>query len=184
MSNPTKIQAFGRYFRGGSPVYATPPPFFEYWNRRLHFDRDVAADASNTKCRKFWTKETDALAQVWNIEAGPVFFMNCPYSRPKDVSIADWGGTSGLFRWVRHARVSTYLFGVTVGAVLPAWTGDFWWHRFMKDAEINFIRKKLTFKSPTRDVNNQAGFDTVFVVFRPDDKERGQRIKYVTCPVK
>jgi phage N-6-adenine-methyltransferase len=178
-----RIQAFGRYHQKGDDEYETPWTFVDYWNRRHHFDRDVCATAATTKCRKFWTKETNALIQQWDEKAGPAFFLNPPYARPKDAP-ADWG-KSGLLPWVRKARTSTFTYNVIVGALLPVWSGELWHHKYLRHAEINFIRRRLTFISPNRDgKDNEAGFDSMFVIFRPDDRERGQRIRYVTCPVK
>jgi hypothetical protein len=110
--------------------------------------------------------------------------MNPPYARPKGAP-DDWG-KSGLFPWVRKARTSTFTYNVIVGALLPLWSGDLWHHKFLRHAEINFIRRRLTFISPKRDgKDNQAGFESMFVIFRPDDRERGPRPpRYVTCPVK
>jgi phage N-6-adenine-methyltransferase len=183
MPNPTKFDAFlrPRQYNDDADDYATPRAFIAYWDRRLHFDRDVAAAPWNTKCRKFWTRESDALAQEWDQAAGPVFFMNPPFARPRGTAAA-WG-QSGLYPWVEKARISSIQHGVTVGALLPVWSGDLWFHKFCRKTEINFIRRRLTFVSPKSDgKDNQAGFESMFVVFRPDDTEI--RVRFIDCPVK
>lgn len=71
---------------------ATEPSFFSDLDRRFHFTLDVAAAAHNTKCERFFDRDTDGLAQSWS---GERVWCNPPYStiRPwVEKAWSEWGG--------------------------------------------------------------------------------------------
>lgn len=57
---------------------ATQPIYFMEWQERFgEFTLDVAAAAHNTKCDRYFDRETDGLSQSW---AGERVWCNPPYS--------------------------------------------------------------------------------------------------------
>lgn len=61
---------------------AVPPDVFSGWQSRFGFTVDAAANAKNAKLPRFWSKETDGLAQSWKDER---VYCNPPFS-----NIAPW----------------------------------------------------------------------------------------------
>lgn len=55
----------------------TPDELFLPLHRRHGFTLDAAASASNTKCAKYYTRETDGIKQPWG---GEVVWCNPPFS--------------------------------------------------------------------------------------------------------
>ena len=52
-------------FSSNKDNWATPQDFFDNLNREFRFDLDPCADAENHKCKTYFTKEDDGLAQSW-----------------------------------------------------------------------------------------------------------------------
>ena len=52
-------------FSSKSDAWATPEDFFEEIDKEFHFTLDPCADESNHKCKKYFTRESDGLAQDW-----------------------------------------------------------------------------------------------------------------------
>ncbi len=66
------------HFSSATPEWATPQDFFDKCNEEFgSFTLDPCATAENAKCARFFTKETDGLAQVWS----GICWMNPPYGR-------------------------------------------------------------------------------------------------------
>lgn len=70
---------------------ATHPTDFAVFNARFGFTVDVAAAAHNTKCERYYDRETDGLAQSW---AGEVVWCNPPYSA---IGPTAWTADQGMF---------------------------------------------------------------------------------------
>lgn len=135
----------------GAIVWRTPPALFLALNQEFDFTVDVAADGDNAHCDRFFDSERDALAQSWAKER---VFCNPPYGRDID-------------RWIRKAVDSAREDGATVVMVLPARTGNAWFHqRVLPFAEIRFIRGRLNFTLGGGGRKN-APFDSMVCVFRP-----------------
>lgn len=64
-------------FSSKTDVWATPQRFYDELDREFNFELDVFATPENAKCRRFYTKEQDGLAQPWT---GRVW-CNPPYGR-------------------------------------------------------------------------------------------------------
>lgn len=64
-------------FSSKTDLWETPQGFFDELDREFHFELDVCATSENAKCRRFYTKEQDGLAQPWT---GRVW-CNPPYGR-------------------------------------------------------------------------------------------------------
>ena len=72
------------HFSSETDLWATPQDTFDALNAEFGpFDVDVCAVAGNAKCARFYTPETDGLAQDW---APSRCWMNPPYGR----TIARW----------------------------------------------------------------------------------------------
>lgn len=89
--------------------WETPQDLFDALNRRFGFEVDVAAEAHNAKCARFFSPEVDGLSQRWE----GVCWMNSPYGRD-------------LPRWVEKARRSA-LEGATVVCLVPVRPDTRWW---------------------------------------------------------
>lgn len=51
-------------FTSNTPEWGTPQAFFDELDKEFHFDLDVAASDDNHKCSRYYTKETDGLANL------------------------------------------------------------------------------------------------------------------------
>lgn len=112
-------------------------------DREFHFELDVCATPENAKCRRFYTKEQDGLAQPWT---GRVW-CNPPYGRE-------------IGKWVKKA-FETAAGGFAV-MLLPARTDTRWFHDYIYGkAEVRFIRGRLKFG----DSKNSAPFPSMVVIF-------------------
>lgn len=75
---------------------ATDAHFFASLDRRFRFTVDVAASSENTKCKRFFDRQQDGLAQSWG---GERVWCNPPYStiRPwVEKAWEEWGGGASL----------------------------------------------------------------------------------------
>ena len=134
------------HFSSATDLWATPQDFFNNYDTLFGFEIDVCASPENAKCDRYFTKETDGLAQRWS----GVCWMNPPYSR-------------AIGKWMKKAYESSKS-GATVVCLVPARTDTAWWHDFAMKGEIEFIRGRLKFGGH----DNPAPFPSAVVVFRPD----------------
>lgn len=112
--------------------WGTPQALFRKIDDAFHFDLDVAANAENAKCRRYFTKEDDGLSQCWQ----GVCWMNPPYSRGQ------------LSLWTEHAATEASLGAVVVG-LLPAVTDTQFWHEYVLQAQqIVFLKGRVRFEGP------------------------------------
>jgi phage N-6-adenine-methyltransferase len=64
--------------------WETPQWLFGWCVRKYgSFDVDAAAGHHNAKCKKFWTREDDALTQDWS---GLAVFANVPFCGGNDIA--------------------------------------------------------------------------------------------------
>lgn len=132
-------------FSSASTEWATPQWLFDELDDEFHFTLDVCATPENAKCKQYFTKQDDALAQEW---AG-VVWCNPPYSRK-------------LTPWVKKAYESAQS-GATVVMLLFARTDTQWFHEYIYNkAEIRFIKGRLRFN----DCGQNAPAPSMIVVFR------------------
>ena len=129
-------------------TWATPQAFFDRLNERFHFTLDVAADASNAKCPRYFTEQDNALIQDWGKE---VCFCNPPYGKK-------------LSAFVHKARTAAES-GATVVLLIPARTDTRYYHKdiFPYASEILFCEGRLRFGSG----KDSAPFPSAVVVFTP-----------------
>lgn len=118
---------FDKKFDSAKQDWNTPDDLFEGINLLFDFEWDLAASAENTKCKKFFTAEQDALKQLWE----GVCWLNPPYG-DKSSKIVDW---------VRKAYCDSQANpNLTVVMLIPARTNTRWFHQYcMKAAELYFL---------------------------------------------
>ena len=133
------------HFSSETDLWATPQDTFDALNAEFGpFDVDVCAVAGNAKCARFYTPETDGLAQDW---APSRCWMNPPYGR----TIARWMCKA----WEESMR------GATVVCLVPARTDTAWWHDYAMKGQIRFLRGRLKFGN----AKHSAPFPSAVVVF-------------------
>jgi site-specific DNA-methyltransferase (adenine-specific) len=131
-------------FTSNTPEWPTPKFFFTELNKEFNFTLDPCATKENAKCKKFFTKEDDGLAQSWDDE---IVFCNPPYGR----QIKDW---------VRKANLAR---GGVVVLLIPARTDTSYFHDYIyNQSEIRFIRGRLKFG----DGKNPAPFPSMLAIFK------------------
>lgn len=127
--------------------WPTPQHLFDRLHEEFEFTIDVAASADNAKCKRYFTCETDGLAQSW---ANETAFCNPPYGRQ-------------IEKWVEKAIQSTYN-NATIVMLLPARTDTRWFQAcFAYADEVRFIPGRLRFG----DAKEPAPFPSCIVVFKP-----------------
>lgn len=146
---PMKTPVQGKlkvHFSSETDEWATPRFLFEALDAEFGFTLDPAATPVNAKCRRFFTRLEDGLAQNWT---GHTVFLNPPYGRE-----------IGL--WVRKAFL-TAASGSVVVCLLPARTDTRWWHDYVSRGEVRFLKGRLQFEGG----QHCAPFPSAVVVFRP-----------------
>ncbi|MBM7592275.1 DNA N-6-adenine-methyltransferase [Brevibacillus fulvus] len=114
-------------FTSNTDLWETPQDFFDKLNEEFGFELDVCALPENAKCERYFTPDTNGLAQEWT----GVCWMNPPYGRQ-------------IGKWVQKAYESS-LKGATVVCLVPARTDARWWHDYCMKGEIRLVRGRLKF---------------------------------------
>lgn len=128
--------------------WATPQWLFDELNKEFNFTLDPCANDKNTKCKKYFTINTDGLSQDWSQD---IVFMNPPYGRE-------------IKKWIQKAY-EEWQKGATIVMLIPSRTDTQYWHRYiMKAKEIRFIKGRLKFN----DSKNSAPFPSAVVIFKKD----------------
>ncbi len=140
-----------RYQGARWPDWRTPPALFAALHAEFGFTVDAAASDANALLPRYWTAETDGLAQSW---AGEVVWCNPPYG-------------SETKKWTRKAREEAAK-GATVVLLIPASTDTAWWHDdVMQATEVRLIRGRVNFRAPDGGRLPGGGLQgTAVVVFR------------------
>lgn len=132
-------------YTSNSEEWATPQDLFDKLNDEFKFDLDIAADDSNHKCERYYTKETDALAHK-NEWQGNIW-CNPPYGR----KIGEW------------VKACAEYSGLSV-MLIPARTDTKYFHTYIykkPNVEIRFLQGRLHFNNS----KNAAPFPSMIVVF-------------------
>lgn len=139
--------------------WETPQFLFDRLHAEFGFTLDVCATDENAKCKRFYTTETDGLAQDW---CG-IAWMNPPYGRE-------------IAKWVKKAYESSQEGCVCV-CLVPVRSDTRWWHEYvMRSAEIRLLSKRLSFEGSS----NKAPFPVAIVVF---DSSKGSKPKLVSMTI-
>ncbi len=131
------------HFSSASGEWSTPDDLFRELDDIFHFDLDACASPENAKCKNYFTKHDDALAQTWE---GTVF-MNPPNGRDIEA-------------FMRKAYEFS-LNGATVVCLVPSRTDTTWCHRYARRGDIIHVRGRLTFGGAT----SSAPFPSAIVIF-------------------
>jgi site-specific DNA-methyltransferase (adenine-specific) len=128
--------------------WATPQEWFDYLNLEFRFTLDPCCVPETAKCEKYYTPETNGLAQSWKDER---VFMNPPY------------GTE-IGKWMRKAYDEARDNGAMVVCFVPARVDTNWWHNFAaKASDIRFPKGRVKFVG----AEASAPFPVAIVIFRP-----------------
>jgi site-specific DNA-methyltransferase (adenine-specific) len=141
--------------------WGTPQSFFDDLNREFNFSLDAAASAVNHKCKRYYTKDDDALTRPWS---GRVF-CNPPYSAKM---------TPAFMRKATEERNNCEVIVMLV----PSRTSTQWWRETVWDGEG--AHTGVTVRFPPRIKNDKRNhpskserrwpFPCALVIFRPDAK--------------
>lgn len=135
-------------FSSESENWATPQDVFDRLNSVFHFTLDPCADPSNTKCKKYYTKEINGLTKDWG---GHRVFCNPPYGR------------DATGRWVKKCYEESKKLGTIVVMLIPARTDTRWFHEYCyrSNVQIHFVKGRLKFGGS----KNSAPFPSMIVIF-------------------
>jgi len=114
-------------FQSTRQTYETPNSLFAPLDKEFQFTLDVAADSTNSKCKKFISETQDALKQNWS----GVCWCNPPYNQ--------------LGKWVRKAFTEAQEGRATTVMLIPSRTNTEWWHDYCNLGEIRFVRGRPKF---------------------------------------
>ena len=132
------------HFSSATDNWATPQDLFDAWDAVYNFEVDVCASEENAKCKSYYTKEQDGLAQDWSNKR---CWMNPPYGRE-------------IGKWMKKAYEAGQQ-GATVVCLVPARTDTAWWHDYAAKGAVYFLRGRLKFGN----AKNSAPFPSAVVVF-------------------
>lgn len=144
------------HFQSSNKEWETPSNLFIPLRKEFNIVFDVCATEVNTKCKAFFDRKINGLAQNWaaiieDISEGKAScWMNPPYGR-------------GIDLWVKKAHDEA-LKGVTTVSLLPARTDTSWFHNYIHGKhEVRFLRGRVKFV----DAPSSAPFPSMIVIFRP-----------------
>lgn len=122
--------------------WETPQYLFDYFNRKYHFEVDLAASADNAKCPYYYSVEDDSLKQDWN---GWVGWCNPEYNN--------------IEPFLKKAVESDGVFAF----LLPARTCRNWFHDYVLPhaSEIYWLKGRIKFEG----AKASAPFPSIVVVF-------------------
>jgi phage N-6-adenine-methyltransferase len=133
-----------------SAEWSTPQAYFDEVHAEFGFTLDVAAQADNAKCARYFTPDDDALQQPWT----GVCWCNPPYGKTLD-------------QWIRKAYDSAQQ-GATVVCLVPARTDMGWWHTYAERGEVRFLQGRLKFGGSPYN----APFPSALIIFRPPAQDQ------------
>lgn len=144
--------------------WRTPGWIYDPLDGEFHFTIDVAANADNSKCERYYDKEADGTAQSW---VGEVPWDNPPYN-VEDLS-------NFIFKAMSEARAHQ----VTSVHLVPAKTDQEWWHWLWAartsgdlDIELRWISGRVKHIG----ADNQAGFAQVIVIIHGHPRPMAERV--------
>ena len=142
-----------RFFSSVDQSWATPISLFNKFNEVFSFKLDPCATSLTTKCKIFFTKETDGLIQEWH-KVGNAF-VNPPFGRE-------------LPKWIAKSYEESQR-GIIVAMLIPVRPDTLAWHKYILPyAKILFIKGRITFLDQRKGVKphaNPAFFPSSLVVF-------------------
>ena len=134
-------------FSSNTDLWATPIAFYKELDERFHFTLDPCSTDENHKCEKYFTKETNGLAQDWG---GERVFCNPPYG-------------SEIKHWVKKCYEESRKPDTLVVMLIPARTDTAYFHDYIyHKAELEFVRGRLHFN----EAKQGAPFPSMVVIFK------------------
>ena len=131
-----------------SEEWATPLHFFASLDAEFAFTLDPCATRRNAKCRNFYTKADNGLAQDWG---EGIVFCNPPYGR-------------NIGEWAKKCYLASQA-GATVVLLVHSRTDTRYFHDWIYGkAELRFIRGRLKFG----DGRQSAPFPSLVAIYRPN----------------
>lgn len=115
------------HFSSETDLWSTPLMLFYTLNKEFNFNLDVCATDENAKCDRYFTVKENGLKQKWS---GRVW-MNPPYGRD-------------IPKWIKKAFDQRKNCEVIV-CLIPARTDTQWWHAYIIQQEVRFIKGRLKF---------------------------------------
>lgn len=147
-------------------LWPTPQLFFDELNKEFGFTLDVAANADNHKCAKYYTQEQNGLDQSWDEEK---IWCNPPYGR-KDLPL-----------WTRRAVEACRSPNGPefVVMLLPLSMDTRWFHDWIAPYahEIRVYKGRLRFG----DGEGKAPFGSMVIVYRKGLRPEGTPIHFTAC---
>ena len=131
------MATFTNKFASIKQDWTTPKSLFNKLNEEFKFEWDLAADAQNALCEKFYSKENNGLNQKWD----GVCWLNPPYGDK----------TSKMVNWIKKAYESTVDNpNLTVVMLIPARSNTRWFANYVaKSYECRFIIGRPKFGDST-----------------------------------
>ena len=134
------------HFSSNSDEWETPQWLFDKLDSIFNFEYDICASDENSKCKKYITKEQNALDQHWTFSRS--IFMNPPYSE--------------ISKWMQKAHDTTSKYSnTTVVCLIPARTDTKWWHDYCSKGKVVLLKGRLKFSNS----KNSAPFPSCIVIF-------------------
>jgi len=130
------------HFSSSNDEWSTPQDIFESLHKTYNFTLDPCSNG-NAKCENHFSIADNGLVRPW---APHTVFMNPPYSQ-----IGKWMAKA----WEESTK------GAVVVSLIPSRTDTKWWHSYVMQGEIQFIRGRLKFG----DAKHGAPFPSAIVVF-------------------
>lgn len=124
-------------FTSNDSTWTTPPEFFAELNKEFNFTLDAAALKSSAVVPNYFGPDhellwrRDALQVEWTGATDGWIFLNPPYGR-----------AIKAFMRKAHEEVGK---GARVVALVPARTDTVWWHSYVIQYEVRFIKGRLKF---------------------------------------
>lgn len=144
----------------GKDDWETPADLFAELHKEFNFTIDAAASDTNHKLPRYYTQETDGLAQSW---AGERVFCNPPYSRKTKTN-------PGQEAWIEKAYNEAQK-GALVVMLIPARTDTKAFHHYiLPHAEIRFLEGRLHFEVDGQP-RDAAPFLSMVCVFRQKEDD-------------
>ena len=140
-------------------LWQTPTEIFDWYNRRLHFDTDVAASADNHLTPNYLDEQDNALVCDWGVRN----WCNPPYS--------------DITPWVNKAIEQMGKGKLTV-MLIPADTSVKWFKLAYENcSECHLISGRIAFiNSETKKPVSGNNKGSVVFVFDPKPLTRGQTV--------
>lgn len=144
-----------------STEWTTPKDLMETLFANWNFTLDPCATHKNHVCDKYYTMETDGMAQSW---AGEMVFVNPPYSykninpRPENAYDQKYWVQKAFEECARDKNTGVVM-------LIPARTETAMFHDFLwGQSDLFFFRSRLKFGHPTKDDTTSATFPSVLAV--------------------